>query len=80
MANAGLLLVATLSARLGVAAIVNSTLGMAGLIGGAHPGGKVLTLVHSIVAGASHIRLAQDPRRILESLAGYCQRISNSGH
>ncbi len=59
VANAGLLLVATLSARLGVGAIVNSTLRMAGLIGGAHPGRKVLTLVHSIVAGASHIDHAE---------------------
>jgi hypothetical protein len=59
VANAGLLLVATLSARLGLAAIVNSTLRMAGLIGGAHPGRKVLTLVHSIVAGASHIDHAE---------------------
>ena len=28
---------------------------MAGLVGGARPGRKVLTLVHAIVAGASHI-------------------------
>lgn len=55
VANAGLLLVATLSARLGIDAVVEATLGMAGLIGGARPGRKVLTLVHSIVAGASHI-------------------------
>ena len=55
VANAGLLLVATLSARLGIAAIVNSTLRMAGLVGGARPGRKVLTLVHAIVGGASHI-------------------------
>ncbi len=59
VANAGLLLVATLSARLGVGAIVNSTLRMAGLIGGAHPGRKVLTLVHAMVAGASHIDHAE---------------------
>jgi Transposase DDE domain group 1 len=59
VANAGLVLVATLSARLGIAAIVNSTLGMAGLIGGSHPGRKVLTLVHSIMAGGSHIDHAE---------------------
>jgi Transposase DDE domain group 1 len=52
-------MVATLSARLGVAAIVNSTLRMGGLIGGAHPGRKVLTLVHAIVAGGSHIDHAE---------------------
>jgi Transposase DDE domain group 1 len=55
VANAGLLLVATLSARLGIGRIVEATVRMAGLVGGARPGRKVLTLVHAIVAGASHI-------------------------
>ena len=55
VANAGLLLVATLAARLGVGTIVEQTLCMAGLVGGARPGRKVLTLVHAIAAGASHI-------------------------
>jgi len=55
VANAGLLLVATLAARLGVGRIVEQTLHMAGLVGGARPGRKVLTLVHAIAAGASHI-------------------------
>jgi hypothetical protein len=59
MANAGLLLVATLSQRLGIAGIVNSTLRMGGLVGGAHPARKVLTLVHTIVAGGSHIDHAE---------------------
>jgi hypothetical protein len=59
VANTGLLLVATLSARSGIAAIVNSTLRMAGLIGGAHPGREELTLVHSIAAGRSHIDHAE---------------------
>jgi Transposase DDE domain group 1 len=59
VANAGLLLVATLSQRLGIAGIVNSTLRMARLVGGAHPGRKVLTLVHTIVAGGSHIDHAE---------------------
>ena len=55
VANAGLVVVATLSARLGIAALVNATVRMAGLVGGARPGRKVLTLVHAMVAGASHI-------------------------
>jgi hypothetical protein len=55
VANAGLLLVATLAARLGVGRIVDQTVRMAGLVGGARPGRKVLTLVHAIAAGASHI-------------------------
>ena len=53
--NAGLLPVATLAARLGVGRIVEQTLRMTGLVGGARPGRKVLTLVHAIAAGASHI-------------------------
>jgi Transposase DDE domain group 1 len=55
VANAGLLLVATLAARLGVGRIVDQTVRMTGLVGGARPGRKVLTLVHAIAAGASHI-------------------------
>jgi hypothetical protein len=55
VANAGLLLVATLVVRLGLEALVNSTVILAGRVGGARPGRKVLTLVHAMVAGASHI-------------------------
>jgi hypothetical protein len=55
VANAGLLLVATLSARLGMEAVINSTVRLVGRVGGARPGRKVLTLVHAMVAGAVHI-------------------------
>jgi hypothetical protein len=55
VANAGLLAVATLSARLVAGRVVGGLVAMAGRVGGAHPGRKVLTLVHAIVAGASHI-------------------------
>lgn len=55
VANAGLVVVATLSARLGIGRLVEATLRMAGLVGGARSDRKVLTLVHAIVAGASHI-------------------------
>jgi hypothetical protein len=55
VANAGLLLVATLVARLGLEALINNTLRLTGRVGGALPGRKVLTLVHAIVAGGSHI-------------------------
>jgi len=55
VANAGLLLVATLSARLGMDAVINSTVRLVGRVGGARPGRKVLTLVHAMVAGAAHI-------------------------
>lgn len=55
VANAGLLLVATLAARLGVAALAEELIDLSGRVGGARPGRKVLTLVHMIVAGGSHI-------------------------
>ena len=55
VANAGLILVATLTARLGLEALVNRTLRLSGRVGGARPGRKVLTLVHTMVAGGSHI-------------------------
>ena len=55
VANPGLLLVATLTQRLGLEALVNATVRLFGRIGGALPGRKVLTLVHAMVAGGSHI-------------------------
>jgi hypothetical protein len=55
VANAGLLLVATLTQRLGLEAMVDSMVKLAGRVGGARPGRKVLTLVHAMIAGASHI-------------------------
>jgi hypothetical protein len=55
VANAGLILVSTLAARLDLEALVNTTVRLVGKVGGARPGRKVLTLVHSIVAGGSHI-------------------------
>ena len=55
VANAGLVLVATLSQRLGLEALIDATVRLVGRVGGARPGRKVLTLVHAIIAGASHI-------------------------
>jgi hypothetical protein len=55
VANAGLLLVATLVCRLGLERLINATVRVSGRVGGANPGRKVLTLVHAMVAGASHI-------------------------
>jgi hypothetical protein len=55
VANAGLLLVATLSARLGIEQIAGRMICLAGRVGGARPGRKILTLVHAMAAGASHI-------------------------
>ena len=55
VANAGLILVGTLVVRLGLERLVNATVHLGGRVGGARPGRKVLTLVHAIVAGGSHI-------------------------
>ncbi len=55
VANAGLILVGTLVSRLELEALINATVRLVGKVGGALPGRKVLTLVHSIVAGGSHI-------------------------
>ena len=55
VANAGLLLVATLVCRLGLERLINATVRLSGRVGGASPGRKVLTLVHAMAAGASHI-------------------------
>lgn len=55
VANAGLLLIATLVSRLGLEDLCNSTIRLAGRTGGFQPGRKILTLIHAMVAGASHI-------------------------
>jgi hypothetical protein len=55
VANAGLVLPATLADRLALEAIIDDTVKLSGRVGGARPGRKVLTLVHSILAGGSHI-------------------------
>ncbi len=55
VANAGLLLVATLSERLGLEALIDTTVRLDGRVGGARPGRKVLTLTHALCAGGSHI-------------------------
>ncbi len=62
VANAGLLLVATLAGRLGIESLVNATLKLKGRVGGAMPGRKVLTLVHAMVGGASQIDHADQLR------------------
>ena len=55
VANAGLLLTATLAVRLELEALVNTMVRLRGRVGGARPGRKVMTVVHAIVAGGSHI-------------------------
>ena len=55
VANAGLILVAALVRRLGLEGLINATVDLSGRVGGARPGRKVLTLVHAMTAGGSHI-------------------------
>jgi hypothetical protein len=69
VANAGLVVVATLVARLGLESLINRMVHFTGRVGGALPGRKVLTLVHTIVAGGSHIDHADMLR------AGATQRV-----
>jgi len=69
VANGGLLVVATLVSRLGLERLINRTVRLVGRAGGARPGRKVLTLVHTIVAGGSHIDHADMLR------AGATQRV-----
>ncbi len=51
VADAGLIVPATLMVRLGLEALVNETVRLVGRVGGARPGRKVLTLVAAILAG-----------------------------
>src|SRR5436853_7930922 len=55
IANAGLLLVATLSRRLGIEQMVDKMVKLGERAGAARPGRKVLTLIHAIAAGADSI-------------------------
>ena len=55
VADAGLIVPATLMVRLGVEVVVNQMLRLAGRVGGARPGRKVATLIATILAGGSHI-------------------------
>ncbi|MFN3256301.1 MAG: IS1380 family transposase [Ilumatobacter sp.] len=55
VANAGLLLPATLVQRLDVEALINTMVRLDGRVGGAAPGRKVLTLLNTMLAGGSHI-------------------------
>ena len=55
VADAGLIVPATLMVRLGLEQLVNRTVKLRGRVGGALPGRKVLTLIAAILAVATHI-------------------------
>ena len=69
VADAGLILPATLMLRLGLESLIDATVRLVGRVGGARPGRKVLTLVATILAGGSHIDHADRLR------AGATQRV-----
>lgn len=55
VANAGLALVGVLVVRLGLEKLINDTVKLTGRVGGALPGRKLLTLVHTLMVGGTHI-------------------------
>lgn len=55
IADAGLLMFATLGRRLGIESLVDETVRLGERVGAARPGRKVLTLIHAIAAGADSI-------------------------
>lgn len=55
IADAGLILPATLMVRLGLEALINDAVKLVGRVGGSRPGRKVLTLVAAMLREASHI-------------------------
>jgi len=67
VADAGLILVATVVSRLGLEALINTTVRLLGRTGGSRPGRKVLTLVHAMAAGAGCI---DDADRLRAGAAG----------
>jgi hypothetical protein len=56
VASAGLLLRATLAERLGIEQVTDQVLALGERPGAAHPGRKLLTLVHALVAAGLHRR------------------------
>jgi hypothetical protein len=55
VADAGLLLVATVVGRLGLESLINSVVRLGDRVGAAQPGRKALTLIHAIISGADCI-------------------------
>lgn len=65
--DAGLILIATLVARLGLESLIDTTVRLVDRVGGARPGRKVLTPVHAMVSGAGCI---EDTNRLLAGSTG----------
>ena len=69
VADAGLIVPATLISRLGLEALINENVRLVGRVGGARPGRKTLTLMAAMLREASHIDHADRLR------AGATQRV-----
>jgi Transposase DDE domain group 1 len=91
VADAGLIVPASLMVRLGLEALVNQTVRLVGRVGGALPGRKILTLVAAILACGSQIGHADKlragatgavlPFRVMApSTLGNLQRAFTFGH
>jgi hypothetical protein len=63
VANAGLILPATLAAHLGLEAAANDVIDLAGQPGYFLPGAKVMTMVHAMIAGTNCIA-SREPHKI----------------
>ena len=62
VANAGLSLISALCTRIGLAEILTEKVRLGTRVGGTNPAYKSLTLIHAMVAGASHIDHLDVPR------------------
>ena len=69
VADAGLIVPATLMVRLGLESLVDQMVDLGARVGASRPGRKLLTLVSAILAGGSHIDHADRLR------AGATQRV-----
>ena len=74
VANAGLLLVATLARKLGLESLIDERVTIPSKSGGFSPGRKILTLVHAMIAGATHIEHA-NVLRAGKSAEVLCHRV-----
>lgn len=77
VANAGLLLPATLIERLGVEAVINTTVRLDGRVGGAAPGRKAMLaggshIDHADMLRAGALGFAVSPDSAVAGMSGYC--------
>src|SRR5450759_1113236 len=80
VADAGLLLPATLAAHLGLRELVETHLDLGQAPGRANVGDKLLTLVMSALAGGDCIDdVAEDPRRPARSERGHVVKAASTG-